>query len=226
MEIVQQLQTEAKLLQSRGLLVRFYPKSVPDLELSKQHGYKVNKTIDFINIKWDNDDSEVDRPVRHDLEGVNLDLSEGEIPEHLVPDPMKYPAQWAAYKNGQADQVIGIPIDVLFPNDPGKADTYKHANIRTVEQLESTPDSTLQRFPGGLADKALSGRFLSKAKDNFALEQIQAETNNTKEENDFLKSQVKELQLQMSRLVEQQLKAAKADSEVEEKKTKKKATEE
>lgn len=213
MNIVQQLQDEAKLLESRGLMVTFYPKSVKDEAASKEAGYAQFKTVDYIKIQWDNDDSVVDRPVMHSDDDSDY--------WYLHSDLKKYPMQWQAYQSGQQVQIVGIPIENLFFNDPGKADTYKHANIHTIEQLAETADSILQRFMGGIADKQTAQKYLAKAKDNFALEQLSAETNNVKEENDFLKLQMKELQLQMSRLVEEKLKAAHSEP-VEEKKTKKK----
>jgi len=222
MEILEQLKRDASLLQSRGLLVKFYAKSVEDKEESSKAGYQVFKTIDFINIKWDNDDSEVDRPVRSTLpDGIAVDSAD-EVPEHLIPDTIKYSRQWDSYKAGRGDDVIGIPIHVLFPNDPGKADTYKYMNILTVEQLSETPDATLQRVLKGLADKELARKFISKSQDTYAIEQQQAAMNNAREENDFLKQQLKDLQLQMSRLVEEKIKAAKSEGEAEEKTKKKK----
>lgn len=207
MEIVQQLQEEAMLLQSRGLLVKFYPKSVKNEVESKEKGYAVNKTVDYIEIRWDNDDSVVDRPVQHsDDEGDYW---------YLHSDIKKYPKQWAAYQAGQTESFIGIPIEHLFKNDPGKADNYKHGHIHTVEQLADTGDASLQRFMGGLADKALAVKYLAKARDNYAADQRIEEMNNLREEKDFMAAQLRELQMQMSKLVEEKLSAAKADSETE-----------
>lgn len=225
-QILEQLKRDASLLQSRGLLVKFYAKSVKDTEESLKAGYEVRKTVDYINIKWDNDDSEVDRPARLTLPDNSIIESAEEVPDHMVPDHIKYPRQWESYQQGKGADVLGIPIHILFPNDPGKADTYKFMNILTVEQLSETSDATLQRVPKGLADKELAKKFISRSQDNFALEQQQAAINNAKEENDFLKQQLKELQLQMSRMVEEKIKAAKSESEMEEKKNRGKAQKE
>lgn len=214
MEIVQQLQEEAMLLQSRGLLVKFYPKSVKDEVESKEKGYAVSKTVDYIEIRWDNDDSVVDRPVQHSED-------EGDY-WYLHSDIKKYPKQWNAYKAGQVESFIGIPIEHLFKNDPGKADNYKHGHIHTVEQLADTGDASLQRFMGGLADKALAVKYLAKARENFAADQRIEEMNNLREERDFMQAQMREMQMQMSKLVEEKLAAAKAEPVIENKNKKKK----
>ena len=217
MEIVQQLQEEAMLLQSRGLLVKFYPKSVKDEVESKEKGYAVSKTVDYIEIRWDNDDSVVDRPVQHSED-------EGDY-WYLHSDIKKYPKQWSAYKAGQVESFIGIPIEHLFKNDPGKADNYKHGHIHTVEQLADTGDASLQRFMGGLADKALAVKYLAKARENFAADQRIEEMNNLREERDFMQAQMREMQMQMSKLVEEKLAAAKAEPVTDNKNKKKKEDE-
>lgn len=214
MDIVQQLQNEAKLLEARGLSVKFYPKSVVDEIESSNVGHKVYKTVDYIEIRWDNDQTIVDRPVIHSDDPDHID--------HERSDIRRFAHIWTQYKAGKrdAEQVIGIPIENLFINDPGKADTYKHGAIRTVEQLADASDATLQRYMGGLADKALAQKYLARARDNYALEQQSVMINNVKEENDFLKQQMEAMRLEMSKLVDAKLKDAKAEP-----KTKKKTEE-
>lgn len=64
-------------------------------------------------------------------------------------DVMRFPRQWAAFKANQSQQIIGTPLDLLFPDSPAIVANLKSASVFTVDQLAVLNDTALQAIGMG-----------------------------------------------------------------------------
>lgn len=92
---------------------------------------------------------EAGRPIKRDVPYIKI-LHPGEANLSVYDQPatdedtMRYPRQWAAFKAGQAQEITGTPLDLLFPESPAIVANLKACSVRTVEQLAAMPDTALQ----------------------------------------------------------------------------------
>jgi len=133
----------------------------------------------------------------------------------------KYPEHWKLYQEGHKTQVIGIPIEDMFLNQPERAEYYKRANILTVEQLMNTSDSNVS----GLGLGALQDR--ENAKKYYELRKEGALFDTLRKEKEILEAQSKaneERVLEQNKKIEEltNLVASLAKSQESEKPKKKK----
>jgi len=116
-----------------ALLVKFFIKPAEDQKASKEAGRPIFHDIEWIDIRIPgNKDNVVCRPLRQrDIE--------------------RFPRHYAAFKQRiekGAEAVVGTPLE-LFPFvTAARVEELKFFNIRTVEQLAATPDSTAGKFMG------------------------------------------------------------------------------
>ena len=80
-------------------------------------------------------------------------------------DRNRFPQQYARFKQGLADQTVGTPLSELSVLTAAKVKEYEFFNIRTVEQLVATADSSkaAQSMMGFAQDKQKAQAFLSAA---------------------------------------------------------------
>lgn len=94
------------------------------------------------------------RPIKRDVPYVKI-LHPGEANLSVYDQPAtdedaaRFPRQWAAFRAGQAQEIIGTPLDLLFPESPAIVANLKSAAVRTVDQLAVLPDTALQSIGMG-----------------------------------------------------------------------------
>lgn len=76
----------------------------------------------------------------------------------------RWPAEYAAFKEGREQTVSGTPLVALFPAEPHVVDMLKAQKIYTVERLAAITDATQFKFAFPLAEKARA--FLGRQKAN------------------------------------------------------------
>ncbi len=164
------------------LIVSFYMESVLQGAASEEAGRPIYKDVPYVWIRFPgNRNTEVKK--KADLKGRNG-----------IPDPLRFPRQWAAFQNGQAEVHEGTPLEQWGPMSKSLALTYKGANVHTVEQLASVHDNSLHTLGHGareMRDKAIT--WLKTSKDSAEALHLAAENKRLTDDLDALKAQVAEL---------------------------------
>lgn len=75
-------------------------------------------------------------------------------------DKARFSAHYAKFKAGQSQETIGTPLEAVSWMTRSKVEEYKFFNIKTVEQLAEASDQVGQKFPGFMADREKSRKFL------------------------------------------------------------------
>lgn len=121
-----------------GLYVQFYMESVKDEEASEKEGRPIFADKEYIKIIPVGDKNTVR------IRPVNLNQN-GNVP----PDNVRWPQQYAAFKNQQIQPQEGTPLEQWPPLTKSQALTFKSANVHTVEQLANVSDGNLQNLGMG-----------------------------------------------------------------------------
>lgn len=88
----------------------------------------------------------------------------------------RYPEHWKLYQEGHQTQVIGIPIEDMFFNQPERAEYYKRLNILTVEQLMNTSDSNVSGLGlGALQDRENAKKYYELRKEGALFDTLRKE---------------------------------------------------
>lgn len=106
----------------------------------------------------------------------------------------RFPRQWAAFQRSAAQVQEGTPLEEWGPMSKSQALNYKGANVYTVEQLASVPDSAIHTLGHGarqLRDKAIV--WLKTSTDAAESMRVAAENQQLKDDIAALKAQVAEL---------------------------------
>jgi len=131
-----------------GLYVQFYMESVKDEEASLEKGRPIYLDKEYVKIIPVGDkNTVVCRPV--DLNGNR----------NVPPDNVRWPAQYAAFKNQQTQAVEGTPLEQWPPLTKSQVMMMKAVNVHTVEQLCEVSDQNLGNLGMGardLRDKAIA----------------------------------------------------------------------
>lgn len=149
---------------------QFYKVPVPDPKKTKEAGYPVDK--DEIRIRIFIDSQTVhEAPIRTfaDNSGTNFHpmndrdnrFSERHVDSLSDDDRVIYKPQWEAFLKGDAEQIIGYRLEVLWAKTPSKATPYRHFGIYTAEQLRDASDEVVRQIMGGLDDRAFVTKFLA-----------------------------------------------------------------
>jgi hypothetical protein len=108
-----------KLNQAAGpsnLIVRFYSRTIPMMRLG-QRVHDCTETEDRIELRHAGENLQVvDRVVRDS-------------------DKTQFPMQWQRYQEGKEQKPDGIPLNLLFPSNPGIVRALEAQSIFTVQQL-------------------------------------------------------------------------------------------
>jgi hypothetical protein len=164
------------------LYVRFYAKSVKNVEKSLEANRAIFEEQVFIQIKLPGD--------------KNNDVNRVAYPEDIV----RFPIHYERFRKGQ-EQVVGTPLDALpFLTEP-QVEEYKAMYIRTVEQLAGMPDVQCQQIMGSVAHKQQAQKFLDSFKGAERLrEEYEADKTKMEEANAAMKAQLEALQAQVSKM--------------------------
>lgn len=113
------------------------------------------------------------RPVYRDVEYVEIMIPGDK--HNIVVEPVwisradqRFPAQYAQFKAGVADQVVGTPLKLLPWATPAMIEELAFFKIRTVEQLAAIPDAHLT-FMGARDMRDRAQQYLSRVQSNEAL---------------------------------------------------------
>ena len=111
--------------------------------------------------------SEAGRPIYIDVDHVRI-LVPGDklsIVDRVASadDQRRFADHYAKYKAGQAQQMIGTPLETVPWMSRSKVEEYKYFGIHTVEQLSEASDSVGQRFPGFYSDRDKAKKFIEAA---------------------------------------------------------------
>lgn len=157
------------------LHVEFRMEAVHQGHKSAVEGRPIYEDAPFIRIMFPGDRTKtVDRPVNDT-------------------DKQRFPRQWEAFQKQEEQVASGTPITEWPPVSKSQALELKALNIHTVEQLAAISDSACDSFLGarGLREKA--NAWLSKAKDNAFISEMQERMARLEADNTALRDQLKQL---------------------------------
>ena len=80
----------------------------------------------------------------------------------------RFPAHWAQFQAGEAEQVVGTPLKVAPFLTESQVEEMKHFKIRTIEQLAELSDNAMN-FMGANEFKQMARKYLEKTKGADAL---------------------------------------------------------
>lgn len=147
----------------KGLYVEFENRAVQIPFLSEREGRPIFEEQAFITIHFPGDKTKrVERPVK--MKGDDAGPS----------DPERFPRQWQAFKNQEAQSATGTPITEWPPLTKSQAMELKALNILTVEGLAAMPDTACSWLGSReLRDKAKT--WLESVNDHSAEARLQLE---------------------------------------------------
>lgn len=115
-----------------ALYVQFYTRPLLDQEASQAAGRAIYKDTEFVKIMVPGDKTTmIDRPIKI-----------------IEDESQRFPRQYAAFKAGAEEQVIGTPIGLLPGISPSQIEEYRYLGLRTVEQLASAKDDVVLKVMG------------------------------------------------------------------------------
>lgn len=155
-----------------GLFVQFYLEAVQDEEESAKLGRPVYKDREFIKIIPVGDKNTV--------------ICEPVTEEYKV----RWPSQYAAFKNQQAQPQEGTPLEYWPPLTKSQVMTFKAANVHTVEQLANVSDANLFNLGMGareIRQKAIS--YIKSAEGSAGVLALQEQLNDALKQIEALKNQ-------------------------------------
>jgi hypothetical protein len=138
------------------LHVRFYMETVEQTAMSILAGHRKVADTEFIEIMMPGDKHNIIRRQVFDM------------------DRIRFAQHYAKFKQGLVDQTIGTPLSELIFLTAAKVKEYEFFNIRTVEQLAATPESSDagQKMMGFSGDKQKAAAFLEIAKGMVPLNEL------------------------------------------------------
>lgn len=180
-----QSEMEALRIMSQGeqnkLLVRFYMEAEQDDDKSAEAGRPIFVERPYIEIRIPGNKDEIRRrPVRYG-------------------DAEKFPPQWAAFKNKEAQPVIGTPLEALPFLTKAQVLEFKASHCLTAEHVRDMPDSLAQKFMGSHSIRQRITAFLDAAAGAAPAEKLQAEL---QKRDDVISAQSKALADQGTKLAE------------------------
>ena len=161
-----------------GLFVEFFKKPIEMKAESAKEGRPIFKDIDYIRIRpVGQNQTVVERKVR--LTDSNSEPA----------DPIRFPRQWQAFQNQEAQAEEGTPINEWPPITKSKALELKAINIHTVEAMASVSDTNLT-WMGAREMREKAQTWLESAKQGAAATKWEAEKETLLSEIKALKNQL------------------------------------
>lgn len=163
------------------LYVEFTLEAIKQEAKSEEEGRPIFKDVPYIRIHFPGDKTkQIFRPVK--MEDDNMGPA----------DPMRFPKQWDAFKNQQAQVQTGTPIEEWAPITRSQAMELKAMHIHTVEQLAGISDANLTWLGAReLRDKA--DVWLKQAESGKEAVHLQTELEKRDAQIEDLQRQIKEL---------------------------------
>jgi hypothetical protein len=160
--------------QDEKLLVKFYIKSVKDVQRSKEEGRDIFKEKEYIDIRIPGSRDGAARPA-------------------TFRDKQRFPRHYAAFQQRVEMAEEGTPLSEWPVISRTLADEMAFFNIKTVEQLANVNDTIAGQFMGAQMYKQKAKAWLERAKEDVTVDKLQSEL---AQRDDLLK----ELQDQIARL--------------------------
>lgn len=163
------------------LLVKFFVEAVQDKAATLEAGRPIFKDRELISIMVPGSRDGVIKPASDALK-------------------QRFPAHYAAFKQRQDQEVLeGMPLEEWPGITRSQMEEARFMNIRTVEALANTPDSSLLDKRGFMPLKEKAVKYLEVSKDNAAANKLVE----SEKRADKLQEQLEQLQAQMNELVNQ-----------------------
>jgi hypothetical protein len=160
----------------RGTAIRFYFEVVQDAQRTAEAGCPKFSEVEYIEILTPGDKTNVvQRPVRQQ-------------------DKQQYAQQYAAWKAGNSEQLVGTPLSQWTLISRAQAKELEYFGCRTVEQLAEVSDANIHAAgPTGRTLREQARTWLEAAKSNAPLMKMQADLEAKNEELAALRQQVLEM---------------------------------
>lgn len=125
---------------------------------SKEAGENMYRDVEFVTIRIPGDKlSVVHRPVQ-------------------PADKMRFPLQYAAFRNAKGDEVVGTPLSLLPGVKPSQVKELEFFNVRTIDQLAAMPDGSAGAgMMGILALRNAAKNYIKASKEAAPLVKVQQE---------------------------------------------------
>ena len=161
-----------------GLLVKFLFKTKQDLVASNDQGKPIFKEIEYVDIRVPGQKNFICRPAKPD-------------------DIARFPKHYDAFKSRTSDDELleGTPLSEWPLITRSQVEELTFANVKTVEQLVSMPDSNASQFMGINLMKEKAKQWLELASEGKAKSDLADELKKRDDEIEELKAAVKALQV-------------------------------
>lgn len=185
--------------------------------LTAEQGRKVDKNFVYINYEYELGRSSGRKRINDKVE-FDADTGKWKV-KAFAPNGdshiKTYPAEWNAFYNNASVDDAGTPIELLFKNDPARAEMYKAFKVKTIERLASMSESDAQRIGmGALDDKKRAESFLARTNSAVSNSQFNLEVEALREQNASLQNSVRDLTDKLTEMLQRELEAGADDAPV------------
>lgn len=158
----------------KGVYAEFHMNAEQDLDESEKQGRPVFRDVEYVTIRIPGDkDNDIIRAVRPN-------------------DRNLWPQQYAAFKAGLTQPVVGTPLDQLPFLTKAQVLEFNAVGIKTAEQLSEMSDASAQRFMGIQGIRKKVRDFLAAAAGNAPLTAMRTELDKRDNEIEVLKNALAE----------------------------------
>ncbi len=137
------------------------------------------------------------RPIYRDTEFVRI-VSPGDKTNVVVrparnSDRDRFPRQYAAFKRGEPDQVVGTPLTQWSIISRAQSEEFKALGVMTVEHLSELRDDIKLKIPGALQLSQRAKDWLAASADSGVLSKMRTEREEQDERIATLEKQLEEM---------------------------------
>lgn len=180
-----------------ALHVRFYMRPRKDERASEEQGRPVYVSTEYVFIG-----SPGDKLSSPDRKATKWDKA-------------RFAAQYAAFKQGGAETVVGTPLSKWPLIEAHQVEEMKHFNVFTVEQLATMPDGNIHNIGNISLLKKQAADYLAFAKGNAPAVQLRAELDKRDAMMEAMQAQMNEQAALISELSRKRTEAAQPAEAVE-----------
>lgn len=176
------------MIQENTALVEFYRDAVQNNFKSAQEGRAIFEDVDFVRIMTPGDTRTV----------ICRKVTEQ--------DKQRFPKAWDLYQRGLEQVLEGTPLDKWTGITTSQVKELAHVNIRTVEQLVSVSDASIQRLgPGYMQLRTRAKQFIEAAQDEAAATAHARENEQLREQMALMQEQMDAMAAQLKKQQEKEL---------------------
>jgi hypothetical protein len=116
-------------------------------------------------------------------------------------DLRRFPAQWQAYREHREQVQDGVPLSILFPDDPAVVAMMKGIRIYTIEALAGASEAAIARMHvGGRAWVNKAQQYMDAIAGGSGVLKLQAQAVELQAQNADLARQLRDMQDRMARM--------------------------